>query len=520
MQKNIELQVPGGFGPLLCTYLANKNDILPSSPVIDEKLVRASVEKRGDFAHREILYTTIKKQYEGCDISDAVRANIERLRNKNSFSITTGHQLSLMGGPLFVTYKILTTVKLAAEYKNLSPDNDFIPVFWMATEDHDSDEINHFYFRGEKFTWETSQTGAVGRFYCDGILPLIEHFSAQFPGMQENLLEVFKKAYSQPSLAKATAYLVNALFGQYGVICIDADDRALKALFLPVAIKEIEENFVHGAVTSQNRVLEKAGFTPAINPRENNLFLHTLHDRKRLENDDQTVKTADDSMSWDKKAFIDFMRVNPQDISPNVLLRPVYQELILPNLVYVGGPAETEYWLQLDQVFESLGMAVPARILRICATVIPANDAEKMDRTGLELSRFFEDDDKLTRSFLEKIAADALDFSTESTTLTALFTGLAEKAKNIDPTLEPAVMAEKARQEKALENIFGRIRKAEKSKHEVEINRLKKLKNILMPGGKLQERSHTLLDIPEEQRTIFMDKLTEQELNTMNIITL
>jgi bacillithiol biosynthesis cysteine-adding enzyme BshC len=520
MQGTLELKQISGFGKLLNAYLHHDHPTLPLPAAADEKTLRELIASRRDFVHRELLQQVITEQYNGLTTSAAVKENIALIPDKNTFCITTGHQLTLVGGPLFVTYKVLTTVLLARQYKKLLPDHHFVPVFWLATEDHDKEEINHFAFRGETFTWETAQTGAVGRFYCEGILPLLEKFRHEFPGLQEELLSLFEKAYSLAHLADATRYLANELFGKYGVVVIDADHAGLKKIFLPVAEKEIHEKFVHQAVVQQNEMIEKAGFEPAIRPREINLFLHIRNDRKRLEVEGDQVRLADGSHQWNKKEFIDFIRQNPEDISPNVLLRPVYQEMILPNLAYIGGPAEIEYWLQLDRVFDALQIKIPQRVLRICATVIPATDAEKIEKTGVAIGHFLDDEDKLTRHFLEHIAGETLDFTSESAALEKIFEQLAHKARNIDVTLEPAVMAEKARQEKALENIFGRIRKAEKSRHEVEINRLKKLRNVLLPSGKLQERTFTLLDIPEKDLGRFTDRVPELSPNVMNFVVL
>lgn len=511
MQASLNFDQISGFGKLLQSHLS-------TAKPLDKSTVEAHIKAEQDFKHRDLLVKTLNHQYNGLSINEAVRQNISLLSNSQTFCVTTGHQLSLLGGPLFVTYKILTTVKLAIAYKKLLPAYDFVPVFWMATEDHDKEEINHFYYKGQKYTWETAQTGAVGRFSCDGILPLLENFRKEFPGLPNTLFDVFEKAYQQATLAAATRYLVNALFGHYGVVIIDGDDRELKKLFIPVAQKEISENFVHAQVTEKNKTLQKNGFEPAISPREINLFVHTENDRKRIEIVGENVKTADGSLNWTKADFIRFIHEHPEQISPNVLLRPVYQELILPNIAYVGGPAETEYWLQLDGVFKTLGMDIPERVLRICATVISQQDAGKIDKSGIAPEVFMGNEDLLIKAFLQLNASETLDFTNETETLEKLFGELAQKAKQVDPTLEPAVMAEKARQEKALENIFGRIRKAEKSRHEVDINRLKKLRNQLLPAGQLQERIYGLADLNTTDLNGLFERVTKLPLGLMNLL--
>lgn len=514
---SIKLDEVPGFGKLLKAYLAGGND-LPSSDYFDKVSLGKQLDFRKKFEHRDLLNTVLNQQNKSITLSETTRKNIELLKKANTVCVTTGHQLALMSGPLFVTYKILTTIKLANEYSKLFPETNFVPVFWLASEDHDKAEIDHFSIHGKDFHWETEQTGAVGEFNCDGILALVEKIENEINGLDKNLISILKKAYSLPNLSDTTRFLLNELFGEFGLVIVDGNDTELKKLMAPVVEKEINEKIVFNNVSKANSKLISAGFEPAINPRELNLFLLTQNDRKRLEFTSEGIKTVDDSLKWTKNEFLEFANKNPEKISPNVLMRPVYQETVLPNIAYVGGPAETEYWLQLDELFLACGLQTPQRVLRICNTLISEKNVAVLEKTGLRIDDLFTTEDELTKKIVAVFGGNNLDFSSEKEDLGDIFDLLAIKAKQIDATLEGAVNAEHARQEKALENLLSKLVKAEKVKQENSINKILKIRNVILPNGKPQERSLTLLEVNGfELKEFFGFLLGDGELDGMNI---
>jgi bacillithiol biosynthesis cysteine-adding enzyme BshC len=515
-ETTISLAKTPGFGKLLNAYLEGENPVLPS-PVFD---VKKAIEAKKNFQHRQILTQCLAEQNKDIFLSEKSSKNIELLGEKNAFCITTGHQLALAGGPLFVTYKILTTIKLASDAKKANPEYNFVPVFWLASEDHDKEEIDHFSLFGKTIKWETDQVGAVGSFSTKGIEEMLDKMATETNGLETSLVEKLKKAYSQKDLSSATRYLVNELFGEYGLVIIDGNDGILKDLFFPVMERELdpEEKITYHSVKTTNEKLINAGFEPAINPRELNLFLLSENKRDRLEFNFNMIETVEDSKTWTLPEFTDFAKKWSSRISPNVLLRPVYQETVLPNLAYVGGPAETEYWLQLDDLFKALNVPLPQRVLRICATVSSAKNLEKITEAGLTIEDIFGDEAALVKKITLLLGGDNLNFTNEKNSFDELFEKLALKAKAVDPTLEGAVNAEKARQEKALEGVFGRITKAEKTKQEGGINRMLKIRNSFLPYGKPQERTTTLLELKGDLNLIF-DGILEADLNVMNVFT-
>lgn len=516
--QTLSLDSVPGFGKLLKAFVSSANESLPASNYFDSTLVQNRLDFRTKFEHRDILFQRLTAQNSVIDISEKTRSNIELIKEKNTVCITTGHQLALMGGPLFVTYKILTAIKLCQQYKSQFPAYNFVPVYWLASEDHDFEEINNFTVHGKEFKWETQERGAVGKFSTQGISDLILQMENEINGLDPDLLSKFKLAYSKNNLSEATRFLANELFGQYGLIIIDGNDTTLKKLFVPVLEKEVQEKATFKNVSSTNKKLEEAGFEPAINPRELNLFFLTENDRKRLEFSNESVKTVDNTSSWSIHDFLKLIHESPEKISPNVLMRPVYQETILPNLAYIGGPAETEYWLQLDALFEANALKTPLRILRICNTLLSEKNHNKIYEAGLDMVSILEPEEVLSKKIATALGGDNLNFTKEKNDFSTLFDNLTAKAKQIDVTLEGTIKAEKARQEKALENVFSKLIKAEKNKQEAAISRMLKIRNSILPNGKPQERTSTLFELNNSNyQELFGFILNDADLNVMNI---
>ncbi len=233
------------FTNLMTDYLEQKEDVKPfyhRFPNLEnfEEQIR---EKKENFSSeaaskRAVLVEVLQEQYEEIDISEATKKNIELLKEENTFTVTTGHQLNLFTGPLYFLYKIINAINLAKELKSAYPDFNFVPVYWMATEDHDFEEINFFNLHGKKFQWNPPASeetgGAVGELPTSGLDEVLELFSAEIgnsPNAQQ-LKKWFEEAYlKHETLADATRFLANALFESYGLVVLDANKRALKAIF-------------------------------------------------------------------------------------------------------------------------------------------------------------------------------------------------------------------------------------------------------------------------------------------------
>jgi len=252
---------------------------------------------------REVLVASLKQQYEGFS-SEIISNQITSLSRENTYTITTGHQLNLATGPLYFLYKIAHVISLSEYLNTQFTDCHFVPVYWMATEDHDFAEINHFFSEGKKFVWESEQEGAVGRFSTTGIASVIKALIGQYPSapFNDELNTLLVSAYKERSLSEATRKLVHQLFGDKGLVVIDADRKDLKGLATHLWSKELETGFSAIEVGEQNARLGAKGYPIQVNPREINLFYLEENKRTRiLKEGTDTYTLADHSMRWTKK---------------------------------------------------------------------------------------------------------------------------------------------------------------------------------------------------------------------------
>jgi bacillithiol biosynthesis cysteine-adding enzyme BshC len=455
--------------------------------------------KQYPMAHREVLHAVLTEQYASLQVSGATGEHLENLRKPNAFTVVTGHQLNLFTGPLYFLYKILTTIKLASRLGEEYPEAHFVPVYWMGSEDHDFDEVNHFNFRGKEIRWNRPTGGAVGRMDTEGLDAVFEQFSKDLgPGTHAAYLkDLFSRAYlQQPTMAAATRFLVNELFGDMGLVILDADDPRLKALFVPHVERDLFENLGQRTVSeSISRLNALPGqYRIQVSPRELNFFYLKDGFRERLAPVEGGYGVVDSEIRFGAEAVRGELHAHPERFSPNVVTRPLYQEFLLPNLCYVGGGGELAYWLELREFFAESGIAFPMLLLRNSALLVSAKQQGKAEKLGLEVKSLFRDPDRLVEQRVREISEIPIDFSTQRRHLTEQFEALYRMAEQTDKSFLGAVRAEEARQLKGLDRLEKRLLKAQKRKLSDEVERIRLLRESLFPQGGLQERNRNFAE--------------------------
>ena len=416
--------------------------------------------------------------------------NIELIKSKKTFTVTTGHQICLFTGPLYSLYKIVSTINLTRKLKEHYPDNDFVPVFWMATEDHDFEEINHIYFKNEKLTWDSKQSGPVGRFELNDIQTFLNQVEEK---INSELFRNLKTYYSSSSnLAEAHRKIIDDLFGEYGVVTIDADSKALKKEMIPIFKNELVDSVSFDSVTNSSSKLFEKGYKTQVNPREINLFYQENGLRERIIKEDSSYQILNTNKTFNEKEILLELENHPEKFSPNVILRPVYQEKILPNLAYIGGPGELAYWLQLKETFESLKVSFPTLVLRNSAILMESKIQKKIDQLPFELKHYFKPEDELISKYVNDTSE--ISFEKEISEIEKVFEIAKDKATQIDFSLEKSVIAELKRAQNSFNKIQKKVTKAEKVNHEVAINRIKAIKESIFPSGTFQERKSNVLE--------------------------
>jgi bacillithiol biosynthesis cysteine-adding enzyme BshC len=371
----------------------------------------------------------------------------------------------------------------------------------MASEDHDYDEIKYFNLYGKKYVWETEQTGAVGRFNTKGL----DALANEVPGD----LNIFRQAYSKNrTLSQSVRHYVNELFGSEGLLVLDADSRDLKNLFRPVMEKDILHQSYKMIVENTNAGLEELGYKTQVFCREINFFYLDNGVRGRIEKQGDAFKVVDTSLSFSDAEIKKLIQNEPEKFSPNVILRPLYQETILPNLAYVGGPAEVIYWLQLKQMFDHVGTPFPILMPRNFGMIVDHEINRKFSKTGLELKDLFEEKNYLFNHWLLRHSVRNLTVGEERSEISKIFDQLQERASSLDKTLAPFVAAEGKRTLNSLEKIERNMIRAEKRVHADKFRQIEHVKDALFPGDGLQERSENFLNF-YLQDPHFIEKLLD-----------
>jgi bacillithiol biosynthesis cysteine-adding enzyme BshC len=488
MTQTIPLQDTNAFSKTFLNYISGDPALTPFynlTPTIENFKLQIEA-KKFSAEDRKILVDSLTEQYKGFKLNEESWQNINALLNSNTYTVTTGHQLSIFCGPLYFIYKIITTINTAKELSKKYPGQHFVPVFWMASEDHDFEEINNFNLFGEKWKWETSQKGAVGRFHMEGMNHLLESLPEK--------INLFEKAYKEHStLSHATRFFVNELFGEDGIVIIDADNKELKKTFIPVIKDELLKHSSHSLVEKTSIELESKGFEPQIHAREINLFYLENDLRERIIKQGENYKINNTTIVFSEKEILEKAESEPEKFSPNVVLRPLYQELILPNLAYIGGPAEVVYWLQLKELFDYHKIPFPILLPRNFALYINKGNVSKISKLGLDIKELFVTEEQLKNNYLLKIAGAEFKLNSEQEALKKIFSGIKDKAGAIDKTMEATVMAELQKSIKIMEELEKRLKKAEERKNETAITQLLNLKGKLFPNGGLQERADNFL---------------------------
>ncbi|MGS0748179.1 bacillithiol biosynthesis cysteine-adding enzyme BshC [Halpernia sp. GG3] len=450
---------------------------------IESKSKNFSAEKRRN------LCSVLENQTLKLELSDLQKENISLLKNDNTFTITTGHQLNLFSGPVFFVYKILQTIKTAVYLKQNFPSSDFVPIFWMATEDHDFEEINHFKTEHHYYEFKAESGGVVGKIKLED-LAFIKSFEDEFKDdiYGTELILLLKKAYQKgENLTSATRFFVNELFSKYGLLMLDGDDRLLKSEMESIFQSELLNQDLFNSSESAIIKLTDLYGKVQVNPREINLF-YLSETRNRIEFDGEVFLILDTDLKFAKDEILLELKNHPEKFSPNAVLRPAYQENVLPNIVYIGGNAEIMYWLELKDFFKKIKVDFPVLIPRNSMLWLPEKVFSKLDKLNLNIADYFRNFDFLIKEKLLKNNRILGKINETNEVLKIQFDTLKNEASKTDITFCNLVEAEETRQLKSFKRMEKRLLRAEKIKNSEQLNRMEQLFLDIHPGKTWQER--------------------------------
>jgi bacillithiol biosynthesis cysteine-adding enzyme BshC len=488
--QKLPLEKIGAFSFLFLDYINKAEDLKPFYGQFPEIENFKSLIDNKEFssAKRENLVSELHKQYDGLNN----KPNIDLLLTDNTFTVTTGHQLNIFTGPLYIIFKIVTAINLAKKLKKAYPKYNFVPLYWMATEDHDLEEIQSFRAFGKKHKWETKQTGAVGRMKTDGLAEIAKTLGKS--------AEFFEEAYrNSETLGEAVLKYVHHLFGAYGLVTIDADSRVLKSQFSTVMQDDIFNNSAYELVNNKTAEIEHLGYKTQIRPREINFFYLDDSLRERIVRANNRFEVLNTDLSFSEQEMKSIIENEPEKLSPNVVLRPLYEEWILPNLACIGGPSEVPYWLQLKPVFDHYKEAFPALIPRNFGLLMDEKSKDNLEKLRLDYEDIFKTTDEIKSQYVKEHSDKSLSLAEEIKQMKDLYVSLVAKAENIDSTLTRTSNAFEKKSIDLMERLEKKLIRAEKNNYSEAMTRIEKLREHLFPGGGLQERKDNVIPFLEQK---------------------
>jgi bacillithiol biosynthesis cysteine-adding enzyme BshC len=458
----------------------------------------------------------LENQYKQVAHSTEVKENIQLLLKENCFTITTAHQNNIFTGPLYFIYKILHVIKLANELTKLIPDACFVPVFYLGSEDADLQELNHLQVNGKVLQWDTTQKGAVGRMNVDSSLvnlkEEVKKILQNFPA-STSVNELLDKACKEGvTIADFTFSLVNELFGKYGLVVLQPDQPALKKQMGSVFQQELLKSNIISIVENTSASLEKKGYKVQASPRAINLFYLIDDCRERMEKKGNEWVVNNTTLKFTEQELLQELSLHPERFSPNVILRPLFQSTILPDIAFVGGGGELAYWLQLKPVFESIGIPYPVVVLRNSFLLLNQQQVKMLEKLKLDPAQLFLSEQQLMANWLQLNGETIVDLQEEKNKIAKSYQAMSDKVGAIDPTLKIHLQALAEKAANKLAEVDKKVLRSQKKKYPEQQLNISLLKQILFPANGLQERSDNVLTYLATWGIDFLDVLLGQSM--------
>ncbi len=472
----------------------------------DENTYYDHFEKLSNFNrdHRQNVANIILEQYKNDIPSKKTAVNIESLKKNNTIAVVTGQQLGLFGGPLYTLYKSITAIKLTASLKEKYHQFNFVPVFWLEGDDHDYDEVRTVGLidssnQSIKLSYDDGKLGEFNRGSVADIKFETE-INNVFSEIEEKLrsteftpaiLQKLKSFYSEGStFSEAFRKLIFEIFDSYGLVILNPQDLKVKELLKPLFKKEIENFSEHSISVLQRSAEVEDLYHAQVKIKPINLFTHIDGGRYSIEPGENEFRLKGKRLKYTKDELLNQIENYPENFSPNVLLRPICQDYLLPTGFYIGGPSEISYFAQVIPLYEKFGLEQPFIYPRAAATILEKNLDEIISKFNLNFSDLLLDEKELIEKVLSTISSfDLTNLFTEAENeVTKLMKSLERKLNEVDPTLPDLVEKTEGRMIQGLNQLKGKAEKAESLRFDSSIRQIKKVRNIVYPNDNLQER--------------------------------
>ena len=475
----------GNDEPFLHQFYGNRPNL--------EGLQKQTLQKTLSPSQRMLLAEELEMQYSHFPKHAEVSKNINLLKEQNTFTVTTGQQLHIYLGPLYVYWKIISTIVTCRILQQNQPEKNFVPIFWLAGEDHDFEEISELQIDEIKFNWENkpAKPAATGRLSTSGLSEIGEaldkHFSTDISWKKYS--EVFKRVY-QPTntLAKATTEVLNELFGHLGLVILDADSKTLKSSFVHVIKSDILHNQIEPLIEQQSLSLEQK-YKRQLKIKGLNHFYLLDGSREKIVKSKAVYKLASGKTLGDSAWMQNEIEIFPERFSPNAALRPLYQETILPNIAYVGGPAEIAYWMQLNSVFDHFSQEFPVLLARKHMFVLEFKHIQKLKKMKISPETLLLDEVSFEKVFNKSIGFTEINLNQEIEQLAATRKEILDKIASIGAFSIREYAKHTATNIRLLKKANKQLKQAQQQRFKQKKAKVLEIKHTLLKKNYLQERN-------------------------------
>ncbi|MEX2435822.1 MAG: bacillithiol biosynthesis cysteine-adding enzyme BshC [Balneolaceae bacterium] len=527
------------FTSLFKNYIQQQDDILQffsCNPLSDHDLDNKinSFEFKGDRSLTVKLLSEYNQQF---DAPPQTLNNIEKLADNNTLAVVTGQQLTLYGGPLFTIYKILRTITLSSEWEK-KYNRKIIPVFWLADEDHDVEEISKIGIPQtdelEELLFNTSSDKSL--MAADIILnSSFDEFRSQVKNalsetdFTPDLWKILNKCYAEGvRVDRAFGKFILHLFGKYGLVLAGSRDVNIKRhLKTPLMHSVKEREQIEKSLRNTTKKLEENGYHGQVYIQKSNLFyINPAGERIRIEYEDKRWKTDDGKKSWDNTQLLEEIEQNTEKFSPNVFLRPLLQDCLLPTLSYVAGPGEIAYYAQMKNLYTIFGLEMPVISPRFSATIIESGIDRIMDKLPFSIEEYNNRIEDLESEYIKSTEQFDLEklFNEWKEEIETITNKHQQEISRIDSTLEGSVGKAESVFFTELDKLKGKSYRSLKEQEKIQLNRIHKIKNSLFPNGNLQEREISLIYIMNKYGLDIWDqmlvKMQDEKADTHKILHL
>jgi bacillithiol biosynthesis cysteine-adding enzyme BshC len=481
-------------------YTPAARNFYPRSPRFSEWFQDETPNQRYDRARRDRMATILERQNQNWNASNRTLDNIQRFRASAS-AVLTGQQVGLFGGPLFGIFKALTAVKLAEEASAGGVDS--VPIFWLATEDHDLAEVNHTAMPASDGQLEALVSSAhgvedapVGSIQFGPDVEALVEAATSLLGTSEVAGWLRESYRTGETLGSAFARLFARLFADWGVILLDGSDPELDQIAEPIYRAAVERAAdIDDGLLSRGRELESAGYHQQVKVTPSSTLLFTFRNgartviHRRVNGDSSTDFVIGDERIT-KDELLRRISSNPEDFSPNVLLRPVVQDYLFPTLAYTGGAAEVAYFSQVAVVYQAILGHVTPIVPRFSATLVDPKAQRLLDKYSLAVPDVFQGPEALKQELASRTLPADLQaaFDKAFAALDQCVEAIRGSLARVDNTLVDAANRAGGKMQYQLEHLRSSAARAELRQSEVLERHATFLSNLLFPNKTLQER--------------------------------